>query len=145
LAIRYFNEDIVVRIANKRILKKWIQSIIVQYRRVAGDINYIYTSNTNILAINQKYLNHNYYTDIITFNYNSENTISGDIYISLDTVRENSLKYNVSFANELHRVMVHGILHLTGLNDSNDKEKDEMRKAEDDALRILYTKFLPNS
>jgi rRNA maturation RNase YbeY len=92
--------------------------------------------------VNKQFLNHDYFTDIITFNYNVGNIVAGDIYISIDTVRSNSLSYSVSFMNELHRVMIHGILHLLGFNDSSPAERDEMRNLENEALDKLESKYL---
>ena len=145
MAIHYFTEDIQIFISNKRLLKSWIQCIIVKYGYSVGEINYIFTSDRNILMINRKYLNHNYFTDIITFSYNCDKLTSGDIYISIDTVKENSERFKTTFINELHRVMIHGILHLVGLNDSTKGEKIQMSSAEDSALEELYTKFIPNN
>jgi probable rRNA maturation factor len=142
LAVLFFTEDISYNLKNKRILKSWINQVILDNGFIRGDINYIFTSNNNILTVNQKFLNHNYFTDIITFNYNVDNVINSDIYISLDTVKENSVLYNVTFDNELCRVMIHGILHLLGYNDSTEKEKAIMRNLEDKNLELLYSKFL---
>lgn len=142
MAVLFFTEDISYNLKNKRILKSWINQVILDNGFIRGDINYIFTSNNNILTVNQKFLNHNYFTDIITFNYNVDNVINSDIYISLDTVKENSVLYNVTFDNELCRVMIHGILHLLGYNDSTEKEKAIMRNLEDKNLELLYSKFL---
>ena len=99
--------------------------------------NYIFCSNSKILEINQSYLNHNYYTDIISFDYSNEKKISGDIYISIDTVYLNSVQYKTTFYDELHRVIIHGVLHFLGKNDKTIQQKKEMRLAENDAIRNL--------
>lgn len=137
MAILFFNEDIKFSLKNKRDLKKWITLSIEKEDKTPGQINYIFTSDNYLLSINQKYLSHNYFTDIVTFNYCTEKIISGDIYISLQTVKNNSDLFNVTYIDELYRVMIHGILHLVGYNDSNNAEKAIMREKEDYYLAIL--------
>lgn len=142
MAVRYFNEEVEFRLRNKKVISKWIEHIINFYLFTCGDINFVFTSNPNILKINTQYLKHNYFTDIITFPNSEGKVLGGDIYISIDTVKENSSIFSVTFVNELHRVMIHGILHLAGLNDSTETEKAAMRNSEDKALSMLYSKFL---
>lgn len=138
----YKTTSISSRISNKNKIKKWIIHIIEkEFKKSVGEINFYFTDNTEILDINKKYLDHNYFTDIITFSYCTENSISGDIVISVDTVKSNAADYNVTFENELHRVIVHGILHLLGFDDSTEHQKNDMREREDWALKILYTKW----
>lgn len=132
--INFFSEDIQFPKFKKMPFKGWIKTIINGFNKKCGDLNFIFCSDDYILSINIKYLNHNYFTDIITFNYNENTTISGDIFISLDTVKANAELYKVDFENELKRVMVHGVLHLIGFNDSTDSEKLEMRNQENIAL-----------
>ena len=103
-----------------------------------GNINIIYTDNKEILELNKKYLQHNYYTDVITFDYTEENILHGDVYISLDKISENSKDYGTSFYNETLRVVIHGILHLMGYKDSTDEEKAQMRNKEDHYLEQYY-------
>ena len=134
MAIRYFTEDIKFVLAKKRNLEAWIQSILNSYNLTTGDINYIFTSDANILSLNKKYLNHFYFTDIITFDFNEKSIVSGDIYISIETVESNAKLFSTSFLDELYRVMIHGVLHLAGLNDSDEEEKTQMRIAENNAL-----------
>ncbi|MEY1640218.1 rRNA maturation RNase YbeY [Tenuifilum osseticum] len=130
------------RISNKNNLKKWITYIIEkEFKKSVGDINFYFTDDSEILEINKKYLAHNYYTDIITFNYCTENSISGDIVISVDTVKSNAKDYNLIFENELHRVIIHGILHLLGFDDSTEEQKKEIREKENWALKIFYSKW----
>ena len=117
-------------------VKKWIDKLIVQYKKKTGDINYIFCSDNYLLEINKQYLNHDFYTDIVTFDYCEGEMISGDIFISLDRVAENAKLYD-SQKTELYRVMIHGVLHLIGLEDHSDEEKNLMRKAEDEALNLL--------
>ena len=118
-------------------LANWIESIAKLYNKEIGEISYLFCDDEKILEVNQQYLNHDFYTDIITFDYSEENTISGDIIISLQTVESNSQMYNTRFIEELHRVIIHGILHLSGLNDSTEEEEKVMRDAESNALKIL--------
>lgn len=142
MAIRFFNEEISFTLSNKRILSTWIKDSITSYQFKTGDVNFIFTHDDKILEVNKQFLNHDYFTDIITFNYNVDNIVAGDIYISIDTVRSNSQSYSVSFVNELHRVMIHGILHLLGFNDSSPAEKAEMHNLENVALEKLDSKYL---
>jgi rRNA maturation RNase YbeY len=144
--IKYFKEDTTFNFKNKRDCNRWIKEVLNDPRIITdkvklGDINIIFCSDNFILDINNKYLNHNYFTDIITFDYSSENIISGDLIISTDTVRENSVTYNQTFTDELHRVIIHGILHLIGYDDKNKVDKERMRTAEDRALSLRTTIF----
>ncbi len=135
--IRYFNEQTSFNLKSKLVIKKWVKSIIEQRGKRVGDINYIFCSDPYLLEINKQYLGHDYYTDIITFDYCEGNLISGDIYISIDTIEANAVEYNQTFENELHRVIIHGILHLLGQNDHSEEESTQMHKAEDIALELL--------
>lgn len=137
MAILFFNEDIKFNLSQKQILKSWIKQAISNEDKTCDSINFIFTSDNFLLEINKKYLSHNYFTDIVTFNYCSNNLISGDIYISLETVKNNSIRFNVSMIEELYRVMIHGVLHLIGYNDSNEFEKSIMREKEDFYLARL--------
>lgn len=144
--IKYFKEDTKFNFKNKRDCNRWIKEVLNDPRIITdkvklGDINIIFCSDNFILDINNKYLNHNYFTDIITFDYSSENIISGDLIISTDTVRENSVTYNQTFTDELHRVIIHGILHLIGYDDKNKVDKERMRTAENRALSLRTTIF----
>lgn len=139
----YKSSSISRNISKKRNLKLWIKHIIEkEFKKKEGDISIYFTDDAEILEINKKYLDHNYYTDIITFSYCIENNIAGDIVISVDTVKTNSREYNVTFENELHRVIIHGILHLIGYEDQTDEQKALMREKENWALKIFYSKWL---
>ena len=107
------------------------------YGKSTGEISYMFCNDEKIIEINRRFLQHDYYTDIITFDYSEGLVISGDIFISLDTVRSNSQMYNVSFEEELYRVIIHGILHLCGMTDDSATEEKEMREAENRALELL--------
>ena len=117
-------------------VRVWIQKVAETYGRKVGDINYVFVDDERILEVNRKFLQHDYYTDIITFYYNVGKIISGDLYISLDTVRSNARQIGVPYAQELHRVIIHGVLHLCGINDKGPGERELMEKAEDQALAI---------
>lgn len=122
---------------NENKLSQWIESVANKHDREIGEISYLFCDDEKILGVNQEYLNHDFFTDIITFDYSEENTISGDIIISLQTVESNSQMYKTEYTEELHRVIIHGILHLCGLNDLTDDEEKTMREAEDEALEML--------
>jgi len=124
---------------SRRETTRWIKSIAQTHNKKIGEIAYIFCSDDCILKINNEYLQHDYYTDIITFDYSEKNTISGDIFISIDTVKSNAEKFGESFEKELHRVIIHGILHLCGQNDQTPDERTEMTRKEDFAL----TSFIP--
>jgi probable rRNA maturation factor len=136
--ITFLKEDIQFKFSALLKYKAWIKTVIQNYGYKPGDITFIFCSNSYILKINQQYLQHDYYTDIITFNYNEKQSISGDIFISIETVRENALEYMVTFEEELQRVMIHGILHLLGFDDHSDEEKNIMRQKETAALNIFH-------
>ena len=142
--IRFFNKDIKFTLTDKLLLKKWIKEVVSSYGNRVGDINIILCDDTSILEINNQFLGHDYYTDIITFDYTEGDTINGELYISIDTVRANAEEYNQDFPDELHRVIIHGILHLCGLDDHCDEDIKEMREAENLSLQKLNT-FLNKS
>ncbi len=119
-------------------IANWIESVAKTYNKETGEISYLFCNDEKMLEVNQEYLNHDFYTDIITFDYSQENTISGDIIISLQTVESNSQMYKTDFLEELHRVIIHGILHLSGLKDESEEEEKAMRNAENSALKRLF-------
>ena len=120
-------------------VKLWIKSIVEQRKMKIGELSLVFCSDEYILEVNQNYLQHDYYTDIITFDYCSGSQISGDLIISLDTVLSNSKKFNSSYNTELHRVIIHGVLHLLGYKDKTAIEAEEMRRNEDLALKQFET------
>jgi rRNA maturation RNase YbeY len=140
--ILFTNDDSVsFNLKNKRFIKSWIKDIIQQNKKELGDINYIFCSDEKILEINKEFLKHDYYTDIISFDYCEVNKINGDIFISIDTVKSNSIKYKTEFIEELHRVIVHGVLHFLGFKDKTKIDTEKMREAENKAL-IRLNKIL---
>ena len=120
----------------KRDTSAWIKAVAQTYGKKVGDIAYIFCNDEKILEVNRLYLQHDYYTDIITFDYTEDDIISGDLFISLDTVRSNSEEQNTSYEEELHRVIIHGILHLCGINDKAPGEREIMEAAENKALKM---------
>lgn len=137
MAISYNAEDVKMPPVKKRETTNWIKTVASQHGKKVGSIGYIFCSDEKILEVNKSYLQHDYYTDIITFNYNEGDTISGDIFISLDTVRSNSENFKTDYNEELHRVIIHGILHLCGINDKTPQEQKEMTRNENEALKFL--------
>lgn len=118
-------------------VREWIKAVAATYGKHAGDITYIFCNDEEILRVNRQFLSHDYYTDIITFDYTDGHTISGDLFISLDTVRTNAQSLNQDYDTELHRVIIHGILHLCGINDKGPGEREIMETAENKALLAM--------
>lgn len=138
--IYFQTEDIHFILKKKTLLKKWITLVIEKKKKKVGAINFIFCSDSFLLDINKNYLKHDTYTDIITFDYSkgqAKEPISGDIFISIDRIKENAKKYNVAFENELHRVIIHGILHLLGHTDKKKADKEAMTQAENACLKLL--------
>ena len=142
LAINFFTEDVDFKLKGKKDIKSWIKNVITSENKVVGNINFIFTTDESLLEINKKYLKHKTYTDIITFNYNQEKILNGDIYISVDRVRDNAKVYSDNFEKELFRVLVHGVLHLIGYDDVSDSLEKVIRQKEDQYLKMLLAEFL---
>lgn len=137
-----FTNQISFLFKNKIKIKQWIKDIVTREDKKLGEISYIFCDDNKILEVNKQYLSHDYFTDIITFDYVEKDIISGDIIISIDRVKENSKSFNSSFDDELHRVIIHGVLHLIGYNDKTDKEQQLMREKENECLLILKEKYV---
>ena len=120
----------------KRENTAWVKAVAASYGKRVGEIAYIFVDDEKILEVNRQYLGHDYYTDIITFDYCEGDVISGDLFISLDTVRTNAEQVGATYEEELHRVIIHGILHLCGINDKGPGEREIMEAAEDKALAL---------
>ncbi len=129
--INFYNEDIEDLHLDENELKNWINKTIVEEGKTSGDLSFIFCSDEYLLTINKQYLEHDYYTDIITFDYVEDDIISGDIFISIERVSENAEKYKVTFKNELSRIIIHGVLHLLGYKDKEPSEKEIMTAKED--------------
>ena len=134
--IRYFCEDIRFTYKNKLANNRWLKMVAGSEIRKIGDINVIFCSDNYILDVNMKYLQHDYFTDIITFDYCEGKILSGDLFISVDSVRENSIEFGTDFEEELHRVIVHGVLHLIGYDDHTEEDKKVMRQKENYYLQM---------
>ncbi|GHT21488.1 endoribonuclease YbeY [Bacteroidia bacterium] len=137
MAIRFFSDGVSFELRNKRKTAQWLQTVIAREGKRTGTLSYVFVSDAQILQLNRQFLNHNYYTDIITFDEVESDTISGEMYISIDTVRTNAAIYQTAFDNELFRVMAHGALHLCGYNDKTEAEQALMREMEDKSLQLL--------
>lgn len=122
---------------NENELTNWFSNVCSSENHTLGDVSIIFCSDEYLLEMNKTHLDHDYYTDIITFDYTDNQIVSGDLFISIDRVRENALDFNVSFNHELHRVMIHGILHLFGYKDKSDDDEKLMRSKENDALSLI--------
>lgn len=135
--ITYNSEGIKMPKIKKRETNAWIKAVAATYGRKVGEIGYMFVDDEKILEVNNEYLGHNYYTDVITFDYDEDDVISGDIVISLDTVRSNSEQQGTKYEEELFRVIIHGILHLCGINDKGPGEREIMEANENKALAML--------
>lgn len=135
--ISYHSDGAPVPHLLRRAINAWVKQVAALHGRRVGDIAYIFCDDERILEVNRQYLGHDYYTDIITFDYSDARRISGDIFISVDTVRSNAALFNTTCEQELHRVIIHGILHLCGINDKGPGERQIMEQAENEALSLL--------
>ncbi|WP_321425271.1 rRNA maturation RNase YbeY [uncultured Bacteroides sp.] len=137
MAISYQTDGVKMPVIKKRETTSWIKAVANMHEKKIGEIAYIFCSDEKILEVNREYLQHDYYTDIITFDYCEDNVLSGDIFISLDTVKSNSEQFKTTYDEELHRTIIHGILHLCGINDKGEGEREIMEAAENKALALL--------
>ena len=143
MAIHFFEEEVKARLDQKRLIKSWIKESIEKEKKNLGTLNYIFCNDDYLYQMNVEYLQHNTLTDIITFDQSEiQNLIEGDIFISVDRVKENALKFGVDYIEELHRVMIHGALHLIGYKDKNKEQQLKMREKENYYLkrRTFYAK-----
>lgn len=138
MAITYDKEHSKIKMPKikKRNVSAWIKKVAELHGKKVGDLSYLFCSDDHILEVNKEYLQHDYYTDIITFDYTEGDVISGDMVISVDTIATNAEKFNTSFESEFFRVVIHGVLHLCGINDKGPGEREIMEKHEDEALEV---------
>ena len=132
-----FNFDNSFNLKDRLKIKRWIKQVVENAGFKVGDVSYIFCSDEKILEVNKQYLNHDFYTDIITFDYVEKDIINGDIFVSTDRVKENAKEFGVAFEEELHRVIIHGILHLLGQEDHTPQQQKQMRKKENEALSLF--------
>lgn len=135
--ITYNSDGVRMPKIRRRDTSAWIKTVAATYGRKVGDVGYMFVSDEKILEVNREYLGHDYYTDVITFDYDEDDIVSGDVVISLDTVRSNAELFGKDYDDELHRVIIHGILHLCGINDKGPGEREIMEAAENKALAML--------
>lgn len=135
--ITYNTDGVKMPNIRKRNTNAWIKAVAATYGKKVGEIGYLFVNDEKILEVNREYLGHDYYTDIITFDYDEGDIINGDLVISLDTVRTNAELFGKEYDEELHRVIIHGILHLCGLNDKGPGEREIMEEAENKALAMI--------
>ena len=135
--ISYQTDGVKMPAIKRRDVSAWIKKVAASHGKKVGDIAYIFCNDERILEVNREYLQHDYYTDIITFDYTEEDVISGDLFISLDTVLSNREQLGVQYEQELYRVIIHGILHLCGINDKGEGEREIMEREENTALAML--------
>ena len=134
MAIVYNAEHVNKPKLKYRVVSKWLKQVVLKFGYITGNMTYVFCSDEYLKEINSKYLNHDYYTDIVTFDYKEGNIISGDMFISVDRVIENSVVYKCNLEDEFLRVIVHGVLHMVGLNDINETEKLSMREKENECI-----------
>ena len=137
MSIKYFHEDVPMPGIKRRLASNWIKSVITEEGNTMGEISFIFCSDNYLLEVNKEYLNHDYFTDIITFDYVEGKLVSGDIFISTDRVKANASEFKTTFVNEIHRILIHGILHLLGYKDKIKKDKVLMTEKEDYYLNKL--------
>lgn len=137
--ISYNAEGVAMPNIKRRATTAWIKAVAATYGKRVGEIGYLFVDDEHILDVNKQYLGHDYYTDIITFDYCEGDVLNGDLVISLDTVRSNAELFGKPYEEELHRVIIHGVLHLCGLNDKGPGERELMEDAENRALALLKT------
>jgi rRNA maturation RNase YbeY len=133
-----FNYETQFKLPKKSDYKGWLSRVIQSESKSEGDINYIFCDDDFLLGINQQYLNHDALTDIISFDYSVGNELHGDVFVSIQRVRENAAEFEVTFEEELKRVMVHGLLHYCGYKDKSEKDKREMRLKEDEKIKLFH-------
>lgn len=143
MSIRFSVQSGDFELPEEQKVRLWVSEVVKRRGKQVGNISYLFCDDEYMLGVNQQYLDHDTYTDIITFDYVAGGLVSGDILISLDRVGENAAKFGVPFGQELHRVIIHGVLHLLGQGDKSDSEAAEMRRQEEEALLLWEQLFSP--
>ena len=134
--INFFTEDVSFTLKGKKIAREWLISSLQKESKTCGDLNYIFCSDEYLKKVNIDFLQHDYYTDIITFDYSEADEVSGDIYVSIDRIKDNAKQFDKPVYNELSRVLIHGVLHLTGYKDKSDADQKQMTEKEDFYLSL---------
>lgn len=137
MAVSFYTEGVEMPSVQKTEIRNWIKQVAALHGKRVGEISYIFCNDEKILEVNRQYLKHDYYTDIITFDYTEGDRLSGDLFISLDTVRTNAEQFGQPYNTELHRVIIHGVLHLCGIDDKGPGEREIMEHNENEALSLL--------
>lgn len=140
-SISFHNEGVNTKTPSKRLLKAWIKEFVSNHKKKVGALAFVFCDDEKILEVNRNFLQHDYYTDIITFDYCESEIVSGDIFISVERVKENATIHNSEYNIELLRVIAHGVLHLIGFQDKKKKDKDKMTLNEDLCISLFFTKF----
>ena len=140
-SISFHNVGVNTKTPSKRLLKAWIKEFVSNHGKKVGELAFVFCSDEKILEVNQNFLQHDYYTDIITFDYCEADFVSGDIFISVERVQENATSHNIEYNEELLRVLAHGVLHLIGFQDKSPQKKKEMTQNEDLCISLFSTKF----
>lgn len=140
-SISFHSEGVKAKTPSKRLLKAWIKEFVANHSKKVGELAFVFCDDEKILEVNRNFLQHDYYTDIITFDYCEGDIVSGDIYISVERVQENAVIHEVDYNTELLRVLAHGVLHLIGFQDKEVKSQKEMRKNEDLCISVFFSKF----
>ena len=141
MAIRFSVQSSGFELKEPEKVRQWVSEVVTRRGKTVGNVNYLFCDDEYLLQVNQQYLNHDTYTDIITFDYVAANLISGDILVSTERVGENASQFGVPFETELHRVIIHGVLHLLGQGDKSESEAREMRRLEEESLALWNTMF----
>lgn len=141
MSIRFSSQIESFELPEAEKVKKWISEVVLRRGKKVGNISYLFCDDEYMIGVNRQYLAHDTYTDIITFDYVAADLISGDIFVCIDRVGENAAKFGVAFEEELHRVVIHGVLHLLGQGDKSDSEAAEMRRQEEESLALWNTMF----
>jgi rRNA maturation RNase YbeY len=133
-----FNYETEFELSNETEISNWLSQVIISENKKEGDINYIFCDDEYLVQINEQYLNHDTLTDIISFDYSVGNELHGDVFISVERVADNAIDYNVTFDEELKRVLVHGVLHYCGYKDKTDQDEEIMRKKENEKIQMFH-------